>query len=477
LANTDNLLFGSHGEQLTWAFQKKDRERQKLKNYWRKQKLLYSGLAVGATSLGTAVVYGMTRYIRGDRKRKRAISRALVSYKHGRTASGYNSRQSKLGVRGPRYLGISGPPSRVFNPLYSGPRGLAAGRRRGNRVKGYRGGRRTRYKKGPKKAFGKIGNYLWNSICTPIVYKNTSAFCKEGNKYGRRTQYADVIGSKSDIAAMVANRPIATMDPATSISKSINDKLQITELRKTYTIQNRSNWDMHLKIYECLARKDIAINEYLCSSSAMNTLFRADDALARNKHWNQDAFPGGTLIGNVDECPTFTPYQSTTFCSKFKIISTKSYQLGPQEYVNRTYKQWNKKLNPIEYDATAEASTGRPELLGKWSKVILFSWVGGPVDVGNQTTNGINGETQSKSAADLFVQCNHSFQYHFIPAAVPLHILGAGYNTETITGYEKNNNYTTINTFIPAIPATQTIQTVAGTPGADADDTVTDSHP
>lgn len=470
-------MFGSYAEQLYW---KREQDRLKLQRYWRRQKLGYGSLAAAAVGIPAAATMA---YLRGKKRVSGGPVRTRTAYRKapyqigplllaGRKKRRYNTLRNTGVAFSNNVTGSGGGHSANPVTVYPGARA-----RHRKRMQKYR----RRIRRGHKGYKGTIGKYLWNSICHPIIYKNIQAFSKAGNPYGRRTHLCDVVCSASDVQAAVLKRPAAFLDYNAGASYNVNDRMVFTEVRKSYIIQNRSNWDMQLKIYECICRRDVTSTEYAFNLSyACNTLFRVDDQTVRNKHVDQTAWPGGTLVSNIDESPVFTPYMSSTFCSKFKILSCHSVQLGPNEYINRTYRQSKRSFPPAIFDAMATTGGGghsampRPEGIAKWTKILVFSWIGGPVDVGNSESGA---SIQSKSKNDLFVQSTHSFHYHFLPAAAPIHIVGAGLSTQALTGANTTQQYTTSSAFVPAIPATCTVQTISGTAGADADDTVTESHP
>jgi hypothetical protein len=324
------------------------------------------------------------------------------------------------------------------------------------------GGKKYRKKKFRKKGFSGT-KWLWNQLCTPQILKTTSAFSKEGDGNGVRTNHVQTICSNTDVLAMITRRPTAFVNTAGSLFGEPK-KLVVTNCIKTYLVQNRSNWDMHLKMYECLVRHD---SDIAATDGGINNLFRSADSQTINKGYLQPAYVGATdALAFVDQNPCYTPYMSADFTGSFKILKCHSYKIGPNDYVKHTFRQ-----KPKRFDTRYRQYYGK-ELIGGWTKIILFSWVGGPVDTALQTD-----QKQSKATCDLFLQWDVDFRFHYEPASTLQYNVGS--SNQTPFGYDTRNYYDTTKATVFYTPATATVQTVAGTAAAaghQPDDNVTQDH-
>lgn len=241
-----------------------------------------------------------------------------------------------------------------------------------------------------------------------------------------------------------------------------------------YTLQNRSNWDMNLKIYECVIRYDT--NDFTAATNAafgtyVKALFAASDTAAVNKGPGNPAFAGaGDVLTASYQNPSFTPYMASRFCQQFRIVRTSAIRIGPNDYVKRSFSVRSKKFDAQRFDA-GDYATG----IGGYTKFILFSWVGGPVDTGL-----ITDVSQSKSNPDLFVEYDMDYRFYFEPQAAPLYAIGSSNASTDMKGAATTNDYKTTTATVFVIPATETVQTVAGVPAAalhDPDDNVLEDEP
>jgi len=313
-------------------------------------------------------------------------------------------------------------------------------------------------------------NFL-RMITTPVLYRNTRAWSIEGNGVGRRNIVGRLLLGRTDVNLLQTYRPAGILYPSASLGNN-KDMFMIDRCKFLFTMQNRSNWDMHLVVYECLARMDIQGAEIdFTNLTNIRTVLETDDVIQRNKHSLQDAWSGGTKAAAFDQAPTFTPYMSSSFCCKFKILKAHKYKLGPNEYVIQKFVMGPKKITPIIYDDSV-SSRARPEGIGRYSKYLLFSYIGGPMDNNNGASS-----MQSRSTNDLFVTEDTFISCKWFPNCLPLHVMGTGDAGEGNISSFTTQNYST-DSAVPTppyvIPATETIQTVSG--NATVGDVVPPSH-
>jgi len=303
---------------------------------------------------------------------------------------------------------------------------------------------------------------LWRSLCAPQTYKETIAWSREGIQ-GQRQWASLALGGYTMVNQVIATRRPSNFlfntaggvtSTATLQDIGQNDwRAKITNLLFDARIQNRSNASMELKIYHCVVRHDVSsLNMGLSLTAAWQAMFeRNTDNQAtnigsglNNLGPNQEAAPTGYT--HNWQHPSFTPYLSNEFVQYFKVLKTESLRLGPNEIVSRVFKMRPKVLKGAQI-----VSPNSTEWQRGWSKMILFSWVGMPVD--DDTVNN-----QSKAACDLFVQYDSTLKWFYMPGASPL--VNFGYGNSDI------NNLTSayrLNpaTFTPQIPATGIVQVPA----------------
>ena len=335
------------------------------------------------------------------------------------------------------------------------------------RVKG-----RKKRRTGGKKALGAGASlsHIVKMITTPMIIKQTGAFSKNGFQ-GLRSHYMFCLGSRTDLVSLNAMRPHSPfVQPGTTTEYGTSEYIHIDKNQWNMIIQNRSNWDMKLHVYQCLVRNDMSTTQFPNAASAATTIFRLEktgSAVPKGAESAQQPTYTEDFL-NADQAPTFTPFMSPLFCQMFKILKSECIQLGPNDYVNRTYKISNRKF-PARLYAQTDTSAYQPqEWMHGWTKFVLFSWVGGPVDTGTLSTNASTDHTQTKSKPDLYVQYDHHVNFHFSPKSHHLYRIGAGNpvksnttNADEPIGVFKENNYTTDDTMVAVAPATATIQVPA----------------
>lgn len=333
-----------------------------------------------------------------------------------------------------------------------------------------RGGRRVTYGKRRKKSSkrsskgsrGKTGllSLMWKKLCTPMVYKATVAQAYAGLQGQRQFKWT-MLGGESILTTLGSKRPSNFLFNTALGSNSTaalqdfggtNWKLSVDKYIWDMRIQNRGNACMELKCYECLTRRNIGGATVLTdSNTTLNSIF-SDSAnnpavigqRLSNVAPGQASLPTG--LANHWNAPTFTPYMSNEFVNNFKILKTHSFRLSPNEIVERKY-YMSKKVFRGQYLLSLPST----EWQGDWTKVLLWSWVGMPVDDGT-TSN------QTKAKTDLFLQADVLINYHFIPGSEPLENVSYTNDINSIgQQYVINSGGMTY-----VVPASDTVETVPG---------------
>lgn len=335
---------------------------------------------------------------------------------------------------------------------------MSRGRRRRSIRKGGRRGRRGRPRR--KRGFNMLG-HLYKKICTPMGYHTTLAYSQPGVANQRQLLFHP-LGSEKILNFLGLKRPAnflfdsntAGGGPALTNPGNHSWQLSIDRFVHDLRLQNRSNASMELKIYECVYRHDVTAgqisNNYFPSGISVD-MFDANDnpsALAGQPGAAvgpaQPAFPTG--MAHEYSHPAWTPFQSPTFVAAFRIVKTHSLKLGPNEIVSRKFS-----LRPKKFKGLWLESTESSEYVARWSKFLLYSWVGMPVDDGTLTNQG-------KAKCDLFWQDNVHINYHFLPGTTELE--NYGYTTNDINVATNQYKYDPA-AFTHVIPASDTIETVA----------------
>lgn len=327
--------------------------------------------------------------------------------------------------------------------------------------KGNRRGRRGRPRRSRRgKTQSRLLGHMFKRLCTPMGYHATVAHAYSGVA-NLRSNVFEMLGGEIILRTLGAKHPAnflfdtvqGTASPAVlSNFGGDNWQLSIDKFVHDLRIQNRSNASMELKIYECVIRHDVANSAIATSAgpagivSAMfdgNLLPTFAGAALNAVGPNQAALPTG--MTSQSQHPAFTPYQSEAFVSTFKILKTHSMKLAPNEIISRKFA-----LKPKLFKAQWLLSNGANEWISRWSKTLMFSWVGMPVDDGTLSNQG-------KAKCDLFLQNTVHVNYHFLPGTTQLQ--NFSYTDDYNTSGQKYN-------FNPAgfthvIPASDTIETVA----------------
>lgn len=402
---------------------------------------------LGAAGAGLAAIYE-------NRNQLGRTARSVYNYARSRFG-GTTRSQSSVGRRvRPRGVRGAAPQRSVYrthNGIY----------RSGKTKRSYRYKKRVKRSRVNRKSFD-ANKYMWNAICTPLIIKQTCATNKEGAGVGLRTWHNEFLGTRADLQTCCSQRPNPTFVNG-GVTFGDNHRLCIDKWNRNLTIQNRSNWTMELKIYEVIPRNDISASVRAPSDSMTTDLFTDSDSavFTDNRGPNQPAYAGaGDGLTNVYQNPTYTPYMSNRFCSLFKIAKTHSVVLPPNEYFKRSFNLYNKSFE------VKKVTTGlAPEFYMNWSKFLIFTWVGGPIDTNNFAVTN----RQTKSISDLALQWDIDYRFHFEPASMPLYKIGS--SNLANPGYVTTNTYNTLTATAYRVPATVVVENAAG-----ADD-VAPEHP
>ncbi|QNG41150.1 capsid protein [Antarctic virus 5_I_KPSTAsw004Ad] len=331
------------------------------------------------------------------------------------------------------------------------------GRKRPRRV------RRSSRKSSSRRASGRVLGSVIRSFTAPQTYKSVVAENYAGRQ-ALRSVYGLALGGESILRKLSASRPVSmlwnmatgeSVDAAGSRVVDLTSASNYTMVVDKYIwdtrIQNRSNASMELKIYECLVRRDVG---GVGIPGFTSTKFSPVDIFHRDLHTksvldedpNQNLIPATYPAGmsHTWQHPGFTPFQSQTFTTSFKIIKTHKLDLHPNQILpmkfylrSKTFKgRW----------LTSDASN---EWQANWSKLLLFSWVGMPVD------DGVTAGKMARAKCDLFVTSDVTIKFHFLPGNPPM----ARYAYDNEINQDVSNYEFNPAAFTPVIPASDTIQT------------------
>lgn len=347
--------------------------------------------------------------------------------------------------------------------MYRKGRGTRRGKSYGRR------GRRGRGKGNSGMSTSRLLSHFKKMICTPQVTKVNFARNYANAGWGVRSYGINLVNSKDNLSDMWAHRqgvyftntstnPAA---PTTQTQLGQPHKCCLTSFHDVVILQNRSNWDMELKVYECIVRKK---KSFTLSSGDMYVYvtgrFTESDTNMDNRGVLQPTYTGTDYLTDVWKNVGYTPYMSSHFCSQFRIIKTSSYKIAMNDYV-----KYHIRVNPIKFSGPdIEAignSAGFQENIGGWSKVMIYTWVGGPID--NETVGGADPSRQTKAKCDLFTQTTREYKYYFEPRADLLYNISSSNATGSQLGFETINTYNTRSDSTGMVcPATSVDQTVTG---------------
>ncbi|QNG41112.1 capsid protein [Antarctic virus 3_III_KPSTAsw014Ch] len=335
------------------------------------------------------------------------------------------------------------------------------------RLKARRSSRRPSRRRSSKGSGGSVLSKIVRSLTTPQTYKAVVAENYAGSQ-ALRSVYGLALGGELILRRLAVFRPSGFLwnlegDNATSplhsypadlkdMSSGDNYNLHIDKYIWDTRIQNRSNASMELKVYECLVRKDIARLDAGHGTTKFDpaVIFNAD----LDPQVSLSSAPNQTIGGSFDtkpagvahsyQHPGFTPYQSQAFTTGYKIVKTSKFDLSPNEIIQKKFY-----CRAKSFKGRWLASSASNEWQVNWSKLILFSWVGMPVD------NGITSGKMSRAKCDLFVTSDVTIKYHFTPGNPTMARFRYGNQmNQDIDNYEFNPT-----SFVPVIPASDTIQT------------------
>lgn len=396
----------------------------------------------------------------------------------GRRLFGAGSGRPSGGGLTPGTVPSSSSTRRVSFPKgrgFKGGRGSYRGRVKGKRVKRVMKRRRK----------GKMMKSLWRMMHCPQELKWTNANYQVG-AYGIRSYLSMTCGSAYDLKNCSKRRPNSLFysnttqgSGVTQTTYGVPKALHISSFVRKITLQNRSNWIMHLKVYECLLRRDHDYSKTV-GTTAFNNFINGLLTAGEDNKYNQGPFqetmglPNDNL-NHVAQNPTFTPYNSSPFCAMFKIIKTTSMTLSPNDYQVYIVRCRRKAFDQVRLDGYINSDINTNvivddrymEGIGGWSKVVLCTWVGGPVDTGNLTEN-----KQSKSACTLAVQVDSYIKFYYELDFTPLLNVASSNATSNEFSFSDatGGNYKTLNNVTYGIPYTEVVETIAAPSVVNVDD-------
>lgn len=330
------------------------------------------------------------------------------------------------------------------------------------------------------KAKNQLSTVLYKNLCTPQCIKWTYANTFQGRQ-GQRTYVSLFLGGESFIQYLATKKPVnflfdASPSAGTGTGTSLQDigqknwKLNVDKLMYDMRIQNRCNASMELKIYECVVRHDFPATIGYQYVEALFGRSNATVPTAVGSTGNLGPAQDGLTTGVTGywQLPSSTPFDSNEFTSTFKIVRQSSVKLGPNEIMPmKTY------FKSRSFKGSWIYSEGSKECQKGWTKIILFSWVGQPVDDGTSENN-------SKSRNDLVVQYDGYCKFHFLPGQSKLvnYVLNTkgstaggtaqfgpqfyGYTNGDISGGNSNQYIANPAGMTPVVPASEVVQTVSG---------------
>lgn len=368
-------------------------------------------------------------------------------------------------------------PSSSSSRYVSRPGRRAFGKYKG-KAKAFRS-RRGRRRTFRRRRRGGLNKLLWNMVCTPQELKYTGANYAASMGYGVRTWFFDVVGSLTDLKHMSSRRPntafFMNSNSGTATSQTPFGEprgLHVSLFKKKYLLQNRCNWMMHLKVYECLLRRDLDLGT--SGTTAFNTFCLSLLDREYNTLYNKGPVPvvygvAGNNLQKEYNQPTFTPYNSTPFCGVFKVLKCTSLKLSPNDYVSYTVNQRRRAFDQRRIDFALGGSSGAyPEGIGGWTKVLAFTWVGGPVDTGK-----LSDVDQSKAANTLALQWDTVKKWWYEHNSTPLHTIASSNATGDEKGFTDTGNYKTLAAGVYGIPFTEVVETIAAPAVVNTDDVET----
>lgn len=324
-------------------------------------------------------------------------------------------------------------------------------------------GRRSRF----RRTRPSMLTHLWRKLCTPQVEKHLISRAVPGIQ-GQRAYCTMCMGDIQVLKALAAKRPSNFLFNSTGPSSApvvqdfagTNYKLNVTRYMQQLRVQNRANAHMELKIYECTFRHD---TNFVPADANVSVFFSksVNDPASLSGIGSSQSNVGPGYVANANlpsgfgtdqwHHPSFTPFMSNTFVSALKIDKVHSRILQPNEVW--PVKFWLKRRT-IKGQYLEGISTVT-RVLAKYTKLLLFSWVGQPVDDNSLTK-------QTKAKTDLFIQGEVLIDFHFEPGTEPLSTLGYTYLDSTELGGATNTYQWDPTTPNMVAPAESVVQTVTG---------------
>lgn len=318
---------------------------------------------------------------------------------------------------------------------------------------------------------GGLSKLLWRRLCTPQTIKENVAFNREGN-LGCNQFFGMPLGGVTSVKACAAKRPSnflfntakTTSDTAT-LQEYAKDNwtMKVTRWFQKFWIQNRSNASMELKIYVCHYRRNQNLASMDSSPTGPIGLFEFDDEAGTyvgDRVLGPDQAAKPTGVTKHWQHPGFTPFDSPRWCQYMKVEKTHSYVLQPNEILRTSFS-----CPPKLFKGSWINSPGALEHQGRFSRYLLFQWIGMPVD--NGTTSA-----QSRAVCDLFIQREGFYSFYFLPGRDRL--VNYVYAEDLIDGTTSKYTYTTPSPDF-VVPASETVQVISGT--ASVGDTCPITHP
>lgn len=420
-----------------------------------------------AAAIGSA--YGIYRQNGGNiTQDAAAVGNALGNYWN-------NLKRSRFGSSAPtraRNLRRRVNPGRTrFRTPSSGSYGGKTGykRRFKRRVRGKRFRVRRRFSGVSHKG---MLSKLWKEMHCPQVLKVTTARTVVSAGIGLRSWHAVLMNTGDDLSNALYRAPSASFfhftSPGVATTQAPYGSCKSLHFNGGFykiQVQNRDNWNMHLKIYDCMYRRDCS-SVVITGVEFFNQGTTGADLTSVDRDYGQPQYAGTPdLLTDVYQNPSYTPYMSSPFCSKFKILKCTSMVLGPNDYKFVTYRIPRRKID-LDYmnNRYVDSSNSNHYAVGGWTRMLLFSWVGGPVDTGHQADH-----KQSKSKNTLSLQIEEEHRFFFERRTDLLYNIASSNAGSHHVGSNNVNYYKTDDT-VMYVPATETVQTVAATPAPSGHD-------
>lgn len=172
------------------------------------------------------------------------------------------------------------------------------------------------------------------------------------------------LGSSATYNA-VADSTAAVTNP-TAMGNKYN-RFKFKDLSRKFTIQNCGNVDMHLMLYECVARRDMEDSYYDETLGAIGTALDDDDVIDRTK----SPYSNTTIASYKN--PSFTLYMSHRFCQDWRIKKAIPVTLPAAKYFTYVMKQ---KAYSSTWMKLAEQYASNIHYIGKYTKCLVIAHKG-----------------------------------------------------------------------------------------------------